>query len=97
MIIRCSYDVCAGLDAKKIEKCMGDPDADADNPVLKEEQDAQVIVSRGALKFNKFYHILIVYDILSFDTFHRLGKDQGEMLLYCQPLLSTIINIEVCK
>ncbi|CAN1141434.1 Vacuolar-sorting receptor 3 [Linum perenne] len=31
-----------GLDMKKIEKCMGDPDADADNPVLKEEQDAQV-------------------------------------------------------
>ncbi|MBA0843077.1 hypothetical protein Goarm_000295, partial [Gossypium armourianum] len=31
-----------GLDSKKIEKCMGDPNADADNPVLKEEQDAQV-------------------------------------------------------
>ncbi|XP_031260251.1 vacuolar-sorting receptor 3-like [Pistacia vera] len=31
-----------GLDSKKIEKCMGDPEADADNPVLKEEQDAQV-------------------------------------------------------
>ncbi|XP_038709198.1 vacuolar-sorting receptor 3 [Tripterygium wilfordii] len=31
-----------GLDAKKIENCMGDPNADADNPVLKEEQDAQV-------------------------------------------------------
>lgn len=27
---------------KKIEKCMGDPNADSDNPVLKEEQDAQV-------------------------------------------------------
>ncbi|KAL3651693.1 Vacuolar-sorting receptor 3 [Castilleja foliolosa] len=31
-----------GLDLKKIEKCIGDPDADSDNPVLKEEQDAQV-------------------------------------------------------
>ncbi|KAE8669689.1 Vacuolar-sorting receptor 1 [Hibiscus syriacus] len=31
-----------GLDGKKIETCMGDPDADRDNPVLKEEQDAQV-------------------------------------------------------
>ncbi|KAL1296132.1 hypothetical protein AAHE18_19G261300 [Arachis hypogaea] len=31
-----------GLDLKKIEKCMGDPDADSDNPVLKEEQDEQV-------------------------------------------------------
>ncbi|KAE8725635.1 Vacuolar-sorting receptor 1 [Hibiscus syriacus] len=30
------------LDIKKIENRMGDPNADADNPVLKEEQDAQV-------------------------------------------------------
>ncbi|KAF8377638.1 hypothetical protein HHK36_031020 [Tetracentron sinense] len=31
-----------GLDSKKIEKCMGDLDANSENPVLKEEQDAQV-------------------------------------------------------
>ncbi|KAF9621210.1 hypothetical protein IFM89_016704 [Coptis chinensis] len=31
-----------GLDNKKIEKCMGDSNADSDNPVLKEEQEAQV-------------------------------------------------------
>ncbi|XP_073307695.1 vacuolar-sorting receptor 3-like [Primulina huaijiensis] len=31
-----------GLDLKNIEKCMGNPDDDSDNPVLKEEQDAQV-------------------------------------------------------
>ncbi|KAI7751291.1 hypothetical protein M8C21_028149 [Ambrosia artemisiifolia] len=31
-----------GLDLRKIEKCMGDPNADSDNPLLKEEQDAQV-------------------------------------------------------
>ncbi|KAF2320916.1 hypothetical protein GH714_031844 [Hevea brasiliensis] len=31
-----------GLDVKKVEKCMGDPNADSENPVLKEEQDAQV-------------------------------------------------------
>ncbi|KAG4987292.1 hypothetical protein JHK82_029668 [Glycine max] len=31
-----------GLNIEKIEKCMGDPDADTDNPVLKEEQDAQI-------------------------------------------------------
>ncbi|XAR52921.1 hypothetical protein NMG60_11021256 [Bertholletia excelsa] len=31
-----------GLDLKNIEKCMGDPNADSDNPVLKEEQDAQI-------------------------------------------------------
>lgn len=35
----------AGLNAKSIERCMGDPNADSDNPVLKEEQDAQVYVS----------------------------------------------------
>ena len=28
------------LDVKKIEKCMGDPTTDAENPVLKQEQDA---------------------------------------------------------
>jgi hypothetical protein len=33
-----------GLDGKKIDKCMGDRNANSDNPVLKEEQDAQVIV-----------------------------------------------------
>lgn len=32
----------SGLDLRKIEKCMGDPDADTDNPVLKMEQNAQV-------------------------------------------------------
>ncbi|KAK1312812.1 Vacuolar-sorting receptor 1 [Acorus calamus] len=31
-----------GLDIKKIDKCIGDSDADEDNPVLKAEQDAQV-------------------------------------------------------
>ncbi|XP_028783335.1 vacuolar-sorting receptor 3 [Neltuma alba] len=31
-----------GLDNNKIEKCIGDTDADSENPVLKEEQDAQV-------------------------------------------------------
>ena len=40
----CAETVIAslGLDSKKIEKCMGDPNADSDNPLLKEEQDAQV-------------------------------------------------------
>ncbi|EPS57970.1 hypothetical protein M569_16845, partial [Genlisea aurea] len=40
----CADSVIAslGIDLKKVEKCMGDPEADADNPVLKEEQDAQI-------------------------------------------------------
>lgn len=32
----------AGLDLKKINKCVGDTDADEDNDILKAEQDAQV-------------------------------------------------------
>ncbi|XP_051133954.1 vacuolar-sorting receptor 3-like [Andrographis paniculata] len=31
-----------GVDLGKVERCMGDPDANSDNPVLKEEQDAQI-------------------------------------------------------
>ncbi|RWR79049.1 EGF-like calcium-binding domain-containing protein [Cinnamomum micranthum f. kanehirae] len=31
-----------GLDLKKIDECIGDPDANAENPVLKAEQDAQI-------------------------------------------------------
>lgn len=31
-----------GLDLKKIDKCMGDPNTDSDNILLKEEQNAQV-------------------------------------------------------
>ncbi|KAJ6812844.1 uncharacterized protein M6B38_145910 [Iris pallida] len=32
----------AGLDIKKIDQCMGDPNDDSDHPVLKQEQDTQV-------------------------------------------------------
>lgn len=38
----CPSLILPGLDLKKIDKCMGDPDADEENPVLKAEQDAQV-------------------------------------------------------
>ncbi|KAG2570188.1 hypothetical protein PVAP13_7KG072100 [Panicum virgatum] len=31
-----------GLDHKAIDKCIGDPDADEENPLLKAEQDAQI-------------------------------------------------------
>ena len=31
-----------GVDLTKIDKCIGDTEADVDNPVLKAEQDAQV-------------------------------------------------------
>ncbi|CAK9322205.1 unnamed protein product [Citrullus colocynthis] len=40
----CAHSVIKslGLDMDTIEKCMGDPDADSENPVLKEEQQAQI-------------------------------------------------------
>jgi hypothetical protein len=31
-----------GLDLERINKCVGDPEADEENPVLKAEQDAQI-------------------------------------------------------
>ena len=30
------------IDLKKVDKCIGDPDADVENPVLKAEQESQV-------------------------------------------------------
>lgn len=35
---------CEGIDVKKIDQCIGDPDADVDNLVLKTEQEAQVLI-----------------------------------------------------
>jgi hypothetical protein len=32
-----------GLPLDKIEKCMGDPEADQDNEILKNEQEKQVL------------------------------------------------------
>lgn len=37
--------VFTGIDLEKINKCIGDSDADEENPVLKAEQDAQVTLS----------------------------------------------------
>ncbi|KAH0461270.1 hypothetical protein IEQ34_008845 [Dendrobium chrysotoxum] len=40
----CAEDVIKslGVDLKKINDCIGDPEADEDNPILKAEQDAQI-------------------------------------------------------
>lgn len=32
----------SGIDLKKVDKCIGDPDADVENPILKAEQESQV-------------------------------------------------------
>ncbi|KAI3474297.1 hypothetical protein Pfo_029085 [Paulownia fortunei] len=36
------YCFCAGADIKKIDECIGDTEADVDNPILKAEQEAQI-------------------------------------------------------
>ena len=45
------------LDVEKIEKCMGDPTADAENPVLKQEQDAHVRIESRCIPFVTFRFI----------------------------------------
>lgn len=47
--------IMTGLDVKNVEKCMGDPNADSENLVLKEEQDAQVFVYHYYSSYNLFY------------------------------------------
>ena len=42
------------LDVKKIEKCTGDPTADAENPILKQEQYAQVRIEFRCIPFVTF-------------------------------------------
>lgn len=32
----------SGIDLKKVDKCIGDPEADVENPILKAEQESQV-------------------------------------------------------
>ena len=45
------------LDFKKIEKFTRDPIADAENPVLKQEQDAQVRIESRCIPFVTFHFI----------------------------------------
>lgn len=44
-----------GVDLKKVDECMGDPQADEENPVLKEEQEAQVFEDRLILVISVFF------------------------------------------
>lgn len=53
----------SGLDLKKINECIGDPDADKENPVLKAEQDAQVyiiILNKRIIIYVVVVHIAII-------------------------------------
>ncbi|CAK9146617.1 unnamed protein product [Ilex paraguariensis] len=62
-----------GIDLKQVDKCIGDPKADVDNPVLKAEQEAQVSKgSRGDL---------IILPILVVNNRQYIGKrDKGAVL-----------------
>jgi hypothetical protein len=46
MVVEWVADVVGGgwtaIDVGAVQKCMGDPNADQDHPILKHEQDAQV-------------------------------------------------------
>ena len=84
-----------GIDLKKINQCMGDPDADEENAVLKAEQDAQV----------KALHCLFLIDlaiclhshntVLYLMPILRLERIPVAMLLFYRLLLLIIGNIEV--
>jgi hypothetical protein len=59
-----------GLDVKKVDKCMGDPNADSDHPLLKMEQDAQVnlpcdvlviVIFISKLKYCKLVYLNVYY------------------------------------
>ena len=46
-----------GLDVKKIEKCMGEPTADAENPILKQDKDAHARIESRCIPFVTFHFI----------------------------------------
>ena len=57
LLVQWKHIFWPGLDVKKIEKSMGDPTADAENPVLKQEQDAQVRIESRCIPFVAFHFI----------------------------------------
>lgn len=81
-----------GYDVRKIDQCIGEVEADLDNPVLKAEQEAQVhgsiVFSSLRLKLDSLFgDITILYSIkLMVDAKFvlRLEKGHEEMLLFCQ-------------
>lgn len=53
-----------GFDVKQIEKCVGNPEADTDNPVLKAEQDSQVCVSCRSDRTTLLYFLLDLFELI---------------------------------
>ena len=92
-----------GVDLKKVDECIGAPDADVENPVLKAEQEAQVLQQNALfftfvfLLFLSLKHLacLWFWDVLPHKICFRLVMVLAEMWRCCQLSLSTTGNIEV--
>ena len=54
LLVQWKHIFFPGLDIKKIEKCMRDPTADVENPILKQEQDAHVRIESRCIPFVTF-------------------------------------------
>lgn len=76
-----------GIDLKKVKDCVGDPDANVDNPVLNNEQDSQVCVIREYSILLGFFGSLIRPFCWLMNFCFRLVTAIVEMLLYYLLLL----------
>ena len=74
-----------GIDVNKVHDCMGDPNVDSENEILKGEQEAQV--SHGFYTvISNFYQTIINYAkhvFLFYSLFVRLGTILVVMLPCC--------------
>lgn len=81
-----------GVDLKKIDECIGDPEADVENPILKAEQDAQVgntiVISYlyPHLSLHLLYSNLLCLFCSFYNAASRLAMGLVEMLPFCQHL-----------
>lgn len=88
------------MDVEKIDKCIGDPEADEDNPVLKAEQDAQVDWKSftfliGSFLIMTFELTFSLYIMILLSFVFRLVKVLVEMSLSCRHSSSITDSIEV--
>ena len=56
-LVQCKHIFWPSFDVNKIEKCMGDPTTYVENPVLKQEKDAQVRIDSRCIPFVTFHFI----------------------------------------
>jgi hypothetical protein len=60
------------LDAKKIEKCMGDPNADTENIVLKQDKNAPVSLVLLHLLLPIFYLRVVNIEAIIYSIFVKI-------------------------